>query len=250
MKKYVSLFLLLVPVAMYAGTVDSASKFKKNLKGYPVQAVVEQWGEPNIAKEKRGDKMVYGWKSCYETGIIKNQCSYGSCDSWKEVKCCTQSVVVDSNNIIQDFNQGGDANARCYSHLDYGRIHQYQKTYDTMYGKIGLLGASANAKYAESMSGNTNVDKSIVDKIHEENCQGKCIKTIEFKNTCVAIARPNPSDKHISEYVVAKDKDINTAVNKALEQCNKKASKQGKSCIALTWNDEGTLSSKAMCAIP
>ena len=249
MKKYLVLFAVIFPLALYANTIDSDSKFKRNIKGYPIEAVVEQWGQPNYSRDKRGDKTLYVWKSCYETGIINSYCQYGHCQSWRETKCCYQRITVDDRNIMQDYQDSGDNGARCFSSLDYGRIQQYQKRYDTMYGKLGFMAVAPRSKEVEQIVFSTNVDEAVVKRENTEDCKGRCIKTVDFKNMCVAVARPNTSTKNINEYFIAKDKNSETAVQKAAQQCNKKFAKQGGCCI-LTWDAIDGTSSSTVCAMP
>lgn len=248
MKKYALFLLAILPFAAYSGTIDSESKFKRNIKGYPIEAVIEQWGQPNIADKKR-NKTQYIWKSCYETGIINTQCHYGSCQSWRDTKCCYQGITVDNRGIMQDYSDRGDDGAMCYSSLDYDRIHRYQKRHDTMYGKIGFVATAPKSDTVQHVVFSTNVDNATVQRENSEDCGGKCIKTVEFKNTCVAVARPNTGTRHIKEYFVVKDTNEANAVQKAKQQCDKKFAKQG-GCLIVTWDSAAAKNSPAICAIP
>ncbi len=124
------------PSLALAKTVDSPKGFKANTKGYPIQAIIDQWGSPT---NMRGNW--HQWRSCHKIDDISSQ--YHGNGAWKSVQnqiCCVQSFKTDKQGVINNYRIGAYTktasglfsrdveDAYCFSDLNYHQIHQnYQK---------------------------------------------------------------------------------------------------------------------------
>lgn len=200
-----------------------AGKYERQLKGYPLQAVIDQWGQPYV-----GDKTLfsgnqnYYWRSCYDTGRVLTQCHYGSCVSQRETFCCRQTVSVDKNNIIQSYNHSDNAQgrARCYSSLNFTDIQKYAKNPENVYGYYVV-----SDEYITVM---LELDKQVAEeKKRNQICNtSHCLKTFEFKNTCAAVAEPSVGFTGMPyrnvEIFFVKHDDPEQAKREAVAKCTKK----------------------------
>lgn len=126
-----------IPSLAFAGIVDSPKGFRDNTKGYPIQAVIDQWGSPT---NMRGSW--HQWHNCQKTDSVSSQ--YHGNGAWTSTQnqiCCVQSFKADRQNIITNYRIGsyiktasGLVNrdvedSYCFSNLNYHQIHQnYQRS--------------------------------------------------------------------------------------------------------------------------
>lgn len=126
-----------IPSLVFAGTVDSSKGFKDNTKGYPIQAVIDQWGSPT---NLRGSW--HQWHRCQKVDSVSSQ--YHGNGAWTSVQnqiCCVQSFKTDKQNLITNYRIGaytktasGSFNrdvgdSYCFANLNYPQIHQnYQRS--------------------------------------------------------------------------------------------------------------------------
>ncbi|MDO4896639.1 MAG: hypothetical protein Q3971_04680 [Moraxella sp.] len=126
-----TLLVLVLPVMAQANRIDSSAVFNQNTKGYPIKAVIDQWGQPTNVQGRW-----YHWQECYNTDVVTSQYSGGgSWTSFRDQVCCVQKFKV-KQGMIQKYDYGAFLNTAsgkrnrspvgsyCFHHLDYSKIHQ------------------------------------------------------------------------------------------------------------------------------
>lgn len=229
--KMMALTMMASVLALSAFANNHASK--KGLQGYHISSLVEQWGHPNSQKGNR-----YHWKECTYTGYVISQCQYGNCRSYRETTCCGQHITTDKDGIITGYSESGKG--RCFNGINYRELSQHKRYAKDMYGVLGIANTQ-NGGYTAPYSVQTDV--KLARSQVQQDCGGKCLKTYEFHNSCIANAIPTGVANPANYYYVAVNKDLGKARQNALKQCEK-AHGQG-ACRLPTW-DTGK---QGMCAL-
>lgn len=222
--------MALMVIIMGAHASDYASK--KGLKGYHINSLISHWGSPYSVK---GNK--YTWKDCTYTGYVITNCQYGNCRSHKETTCCYQILTTDKDGVITNYSERGQG--YCFNPVNYDTLAQNKRYADKMYGTLGLFeGADGFVRYTYTIE----TSKTAADNYVNNNCQGKCTKTISFDNACIALVVPKNTtqgQRKISDLFYDVNKDGNKSLQKALKNCEKQHGQA--QCQALTaWGDNST----------
>ena len=223
-----TVLLTMVMVGAYAN--DYASK--KGLKGYHISSLINHWGDPYSVKGRK-----YTWKDCTYTGYVITNCQYGNCRSHQETTCCYQILTTDKDGIITNYSERGQG--YCFNPVNYNRLTQDKRYADKMYGTLGFVeGANGFASYTYSIDAN----KTSANNYVNNGCQGKCTKTIDFDNACVAIAVPKSTkqgQRKMSDLFYDVDKNGDKSLQKATKNCEKQHGK-GQCQPLVAWGDNST----------
>lgn len=209
------LFMQMITVSQAHAWLENS--WTKQLKGTHVQGVIDQWGQPASAKKQLFSSSInYSWKYCEKTGVIQTQCNYGNCQSWPEYSCCYQSFVTDKNGIIQKYKENAsNKNSVCID-LDLqavtsNRVNMQNNAPRDFFGSFYIV----NRKTRDIHWAGGYTDKN---KLHAElslDCDGQCVESFPFKNTCAAVADVGDT----RNYYYASNPDPKVATATALQDC-------------------------------
>lgn len=225
--KYVCAFLCLFFVQIAAVSQAHAwleNSWTKQLKGAHIQGVIDQWGQPNIAKKQLlSSNINYTWHYCEKTGVIQTQCNYGNCQSWAEKSCCNQSFVTDKNGIIKKYKENaGNKNYVCIDlnlqAVAKNRGNTKNDEPKDFFGSFYII----NRQTRDMHSAGGYVDKNELHADLSSDCDGQCVESFPFKNTCAAVADVG----NTRNYYYAANPDPDVATTMALQKC---VNKHGKS---------------------
>lgn len=218
------LFFLQIVTIPFAKADFFEDPWTKELKGTRVEGVIDQWGGPSSVKEHTfSSKIDYLWKRCYKTGVIISQCNYGNCKSWPEYTCCFQNFVTDKNKVIIKYEENSDRKGNACIDLNLKQA----KTVGS-YDRFGSLYIKdEKTRNMDWLAGYSN-EKNLSEVLNS-NCQGKCVETFFFKNSCAAVVEVG--NKRV--YYYAADENPKVAVDTALKKCKDKEGDDAE-CVVLT----------------
>lgn len=232
MKHLISTCVVLFMAVTFMGAHASDYASKKGLKGYHINSLISHWGSPYAVK---GNK--YTWKDCTYTGYVITNCQYNNCRSHQEITCCYQILTTDKDGIITNYTERGQG--YCFNPVNYSVLAQHKRYADKMYGTLGLFeGSDGFARYTYSIQDS----KTAADNYVNNGCQGKCTKTINFDNACVALVVPNSSragQRRLSDLFYDVHKDGNKSLQNATKSCEKQHGK-GQCQPLAAWGSDST----------